>query len=154
MRESQHRDRSHLHGRVHSPDRFFPPDDDYIPLGNNTPRRSSMDGASFGSRSGLSSVRNNNYVSRPSGYTIDSGAPPMAENAQPSFSEGIVFRILCPIDKVDCVVGESNGIIELLRDEIGVDVTVTDPLANSDEQIIIIYSEEVFTSLYLSILFK
>lgn len=137
LRESQHRDRSH-HGRVHSPD------EDFIPHPNNTPRRSSMDGPPFGPRfsSGVANNRNNNYASRPSTYNIDSGLAPMAEDAQMSFGEGIVFRLLCPIDKVDYVFGESNGIIELLRDEIGVDVTVTDPLANSDERIIMISSEE------------
>ncbi|KAK9291479.1 hypothetical protein L1049_019427 [Liquidambar formosana] len=143
LRESQHRDRSHFHGRLHSPDRFFPPDDDFSHM-NNTPHRSSMDGASYGSRlsSGLASIRSNNYTSRPSGYTIDSRVAPMADNALPFLGEDLVFRILCPIDKVDCVVGESDGIIELLRDEIGVDVKVTDPIAGFNERTIIISSEE------------
>ncbi|KAA8540061.1 hypothetical protein F0562_026753 [Nyssa sinensis] len=144
LRESQHRDRSHFHGRLHSPERFFPPDDDFIPHMNNTPRRMSVDGATFGSRlsAGLTSIRNNNYSSRPSGYPVESGAAPVADNAQLFPGEDLVFRILCPIDKVDCVVGESDGIIELLQNEIGVDVKVADPVAGSDEQIIIISSEE------------
>ncbi|KAL6972112.1 DNA replication factor C [Sarracenia purpurea var. burkii] len=145
LRESQHRDRSsHFHGRPHSPERFFPPDDDFIPHMNNTPRRTSVDGSTFGSRSstGLTGGRSNNYVSRSSGYGIESGAAPVADNCQLFSPEDLVFQILCPIDKVDSVVGESAGIIELLQNEIGVDVKVADPVAGSDEQIIMISSEE------------
>lgn len=144
MRESQHRDRSHFHGRLQSPERFFPPDDDFVPHMNNAGRRSAMDGASFGSRLPASNNRGNSYGSRSSGYANEPGSAPMADNLQqPFYGEDLVFRILCPVDKVDSVVGESDGIIDLLQNEIGVDVKVTDPVAGSDERIIIISSEEV-----------
>lgn len=67
----------------------------------------------------------------------------MADNVQSFYAEDLVFRMLCPSDKVDCVVGEADGILELLRNEIGVDVKVTESVAGSNEQIIIISSEEV-----------
>ncbi|GMY07555.1 RNA-binding KH domain-containing protein RCF3 isoform X1 [Fagus crenata] len=121
---------------------FFPPDDDYIPHVNNTARRSSIDGATFGPRLSATNMRNNNYASRQSGFTIESGAASMVDNVQHFYGDDIVFRILCPIDKVDCVFGEADGILELLRNEIGVDVKVVDPVIGSDEQIIIISSEE------------
>lgn len=142
LRESQHRDRSHFQGRLHSPERFFPHDDDYIPHMNNTSRKSPMDGAAFGARLPTSNIRNNNYASRSSGFNIEPGSGPMTDNVQPFYGEDLVFRILCPIDKVDLVVGDSDGIIELLQNEIGVDVKATDPVAGADEQIIIISSEE------------
>ncbi|XP_061957133.1 RNA-binding KH domain-containing protein RCF3-like isoform X2 [Populus nigra] len=139
LRESQHRDRSHFHGRVHSPERPF--DDDYIPHINT--RRSSMDGPpSLGSRVPGSNYRNNNYSSRASGFAVDAGADPIADSAQPFYVEDLVFRILCPIDKLNRVVGESDGIVDLLQNEIGVDVKVADPVSGSDEQIITIFSEE------------
>lgn len=137
LRESQHRDRSHFHGRLHSPDRFFP-DDDYVPHVNNTARRSSMDGARFSG----SNYRSNNYGPRPSGYSIEAGAAPMSDSVQPFYGEDLVFRMLCPIDKVGRVIGESEGIVELLQNEIGVDLKVADPVDGSDEQIITISSEE------------
>ncbi|KAK0592483.1 hypothetical protein LWI29_019978 [Acer saccharum] len=137
LRESQHRDRSHFHGRLQSPDRFFP-DDDYIPHMNNTGRRASIDGPRYSG----SNYRSNNYASRSSGYSNEAGGAPMPDFAQPYYGEDIVFRILCPIDKVDRVVGESEGIVELLQNEIGVDIKVADPVAGSDEQVIIISSEE------------
>jgi poly(rC)-binding protein 2/3/4 len=142
LRESQHRDRSHFHGRVHSPERLF--DDDYVPHMNT--RRSSMDGPpSFGSRVPGSNYRNNNYSSRASGFAADAGADPIADSAQAFYVEDLVFRILCPIDKLNRVVGESDGIVDLLQNEIGVDVKVADPVSGSDEQIITIFSEEVFS---------
>ncbi|KAJ8751955.1 hypothetical protein K2173_000701 [Erythroxylum novogranatense] len=133
LRESQHRDRSHFQGR------FFP-DEDYIPYMNNTTRRGSIDGGSFGSRQSGQNYRGNNY-SRPSGVAIESGEVPI-DNTQPFYGEDLVFRILCPIDKVNRVAGESDGLIELLQNEIGVDVKISDPVSGSDEQIIIISSEE------------
>ncbi|KAH7845929.1 hypothetical protein Vadar_007618 [Vaccinium darrowii] len=142
LREDQHRDRTNFLGQLQSPEQFFPPDDDFIPHMNNTPRRTSADG--FGPRSsgGLSSGRSNNYNPRSSGYEIESGAAPSADNAQLFSGDKLVFQILCPIDKVDSVVGESDGIIELLQNKVGVDVKVADPVAGSNEQIIIISSEE------------
>ncbi|GKV25579.1 hypothetical protein SLEP1_g34994 [Rubroshorea leprosula] len=137
LRESQHRDRSHFHGRLHSPERFFP-DDDYMPHISNGTRRSAMDGGAFGSRG----YRNNNYASRTSSYTHEVGSAPMADGAQPDYVEDLVFRILCPIERIDSVVGESDGIVDLLQNEIGVDVKVADLVPGSDEQVIIISSEE------------
>ena len=145
LRESQHRDRSHFHGRIQSsPERFFTPDDDYSHM-NNAPRRMPSDGNSFGSRlsTGLAGARNNSFASRSSGYTLESGGAPIADNAQQVVGEDIMFRILCPVDKVERVVGESDGILELLRNEIGVDVKVADHVAGSNEKIIVITSEEV-----------
>ncbi|XP_050387909.1 RNA-binding KH domain-containing protein RCF3 isoform X2 [Argentina anserina] len=143
LRESQHRDRgNNFHGRAHSPERFFPPDDDYIPHMNNAGRKSSMDGSGYGSRLSGPNARNSNYGSRSSGYMIESGSAPMDDNVQPFYGEDLVFRMLCPVDKVDLVLGESDGIIDLLQNEIGVDVRATEPVAGADEQMIIISSEE------------
>nr|VDD21754.1 unnamed protein product [Brassica oleracea] len=126
LRESQHRDRSHLQGRVHSPERPFSPADDYIPQ----QRRQSSDRFHF---------RNNSFSSRQSNYAEEA---PVGENVQPFYAEELVFRILCPVDKIVKVVGESEGIVDLLQNEIGVDVRVSEPVTGSDEQIIIISSEE------------
>lgn len=146
LKESQHRDRSHFHGRVHSPERFFPPDDDYIPHVNNSSRRTSVEGATFGSRFSGNNYRSNSYASRHSGHIIEAGTGPIVDNVQPPYGEDLVFRILCPNDKVDSVVGESQGMLDLLQNEIGVDVKVADPVAGLDEKIIVISSEEVFAA--------
>ncbi|XP_049393484.1 RNA-binding KH domain-containing protein RCF3 [Solanum stenotomum] len=144
LRESQHRDRGHFPGRPHSPERFAPPDDEFIPHMNSTARRTSENGSAFGSRlpAGMSGGRSNNYSSSSSGYAIESGIAPNNDNGQVMYVEDLVFRILCPVDKVDTVAGESDGIIELLQNEIGVDVKILNPVASSDEQVIIISSDE------------
>ncbi|KAK4362927.1 hypothetical protein RND71_018168 [Anisodus tanguticus] len=144
LRESQHRDRGQFPGRLHSPERFPPPDDEFVPHMNNTNRRTSENGSTFGSRmpAGMSSGRSNNYSSSSSGYANESGIAPGNDNGQVMYVEDLVFRILCPVDKVDTVAGESDGIIELLQNEIGVDVKILNPVASSDEQVIIISSDE------------
>lgn len=138
LRESQHRDRSHFHGRLHSPERIFPSDDDYVP---HPARRLSMDGRPFRPRS-ASNTRGNDFSNRQSGFSVEPGAAPVNDNMMPFYGEDLVFRILCPIDKVDSVIGESDGIMELLRNEVGVDIKVSDPVTGSNEQILIISSDE------------
>ncbi|PNY18013.1 KH domain-containing protein at4g18375-like protein, partial [Trifolium pratense] len=144
LRESQHRDRSgerggHFHGRGHSPERFFPPDDDYIPHVTSGSRRSSVERAGFGSRVANNNSRSNNHASL--AYAMDQGAAPVADDGQ-LFYEDLVFRVLCPVDRVDRIVGESDGIMDILLNTVGVNVKVADPVAGSDEQIVIITSEE------------
>lgn len=147
LRESQHRDRSHFHGRLQSPDRFFP-EDDFMHHPNNMPRRPPMEGPNnYGSRL-PNNGRNFNHASRPSSYVNDTGASPLSDNAQSLYAEDLVFRILCPNNKVDSVVGQSDGFMELLQNEIGVDVKVADLVVGSDEQIIIISSEEVLVYVF------
>lgn len=134
LRESQHRDRSHFQGRLHSPERaFLAAADDYIPQ----QRKQSSERFSQGN------YRNNNFSPRQSNYAAEAPAVPVGDNVQPFDTEELVFRILCPVDKIVRIVGESQGIIDLLQNEIGVDVRVSDPVAGSDEQIITISSEEV-----------
>nr|KYP60975.1 KH domain-containing protein At4g18375 family [Cajanus cajan] len=140
LRESQHRDRGHFHGRVHSPERLFSPEDDYIPHVTSGSRRSSVDGASFGSRASTANSRNNNHPSL--SYAMEPGAAPVADDAQGFYGEELVFRVLCPVEKVDRIIGETDGIVEFLQNEVGVDVKVTEPVGGSDEQIIIVTSEE------------
>lgn len=149
LRESQHRDRSserggggggHFHGRGHSPERFFPPEDDYLPHVSSGSRRSSVERSGFGSRIASTNSRNNNHASL--SYSMDQGAAPVAHDEQP-FYEDLIFRILCPVDRVDRIVGESGGILELLQDRVGVDVKISDRVGGSDEQMVIITSEEV-----------
>ncbi|KAF7830734.1 RNA-binding KH domain-containing protein RCF3 [Senna tora] len=140
LRESQHRDRSHFHGRAHSPEHFFPPDDDCIPHMTGAGRRPSDNGQAFGSRISATNIRNNNYSLL--GNATEPEASTGTVDAPPFYVEDLVFRVLCPIDKVDRIIGEANGIVEFLQNEVGVDVKVANPVIGADEQIVIISSEE------------
>lgn len=139
LRESQHRDRINFHGQLPSQERFLPP------------RRTFMEDPSFESQlsENLVGARGNKYLSHQSTNTMVSAPVPMIYNSQNFFGENLVFRILCPVDKINSVVGESDGIIKLLQTEIGVAVKVIDPVVGADEQIIIISSEEVPAIYYL-----
>ncbi|KAJ6793486.1 RNA-binding KH domain-containing protein RCF3 [Iris pallida] len=138
LKESLHRDRGPFR-RLHSSDDYFPPDDEFM---HNTHHQSAAEGLDFGSRSssGQNRIRNNTYNSQPSGFGFD--ADPMTERSQSFPSEDLVFRILCPDDKVDSVIAVPDGIIELLRADVGVDVRVNDPVPGSHERVIVITSEE------------
>ncbi|KAG6412771.1 hypothetical protein SASPL_125458 [Salvia splendens] len=138
LRESQHRDSSHFQNRVQSPDHFYPPDDEFHANNN---RRSSAEGPSFGNRYSGGS-RNYNYPPRSSGYSHESGPASVSDNTQSFPGEELVFRILCPDSKVDYIVGETDGIIDLLHNEIGVNIDVSSPVAGLDELVIIISSDE------------
>ncbi|KAL9237431.1 hypothetical protein vseg_011980 [Gypsophila vaccaria] len=136
LRESQHRDRSNFQGRHHSDDRY---EDDFGPHMNNVSRR---DGAPYSLRSSNSfSNRSNSFSSRSGGYAYESEAVARTENGQTQF-EDLVFRILCPNDKVDTVLAKSGGILDLLQNEIGVDVKVSDAVEGSEERIITVASDE------------
>ncbi|KAH9606492.1 hypothetical protein KSS87_016436 [Heliosperma pusillum] len=131
LRESQHRDRTSFQGRHHSDDRY---EDDFGP--------SRRDGSPYNSRSNSFNNRSTSFSSRRDDrYAYDSHTASRTENGQTSF-EDLVFRILCPSDKVDNVVGSSSGILDLLRNEIGVDVKVSDPVGGSEECIITVFSDE------------
>lgn len=60
----------------------------------------------------------------------------------PPTSEELIFRILCPNDKVGSIIGRGGSIIRSLQEEIGVGIRVTDAVTGSDERIIIISSVE------------
>ncbi|CAH9110167.1 unnamed protein product [Cuscuta europaea] len=138
LRESQHRDRSHFHGRSHSPEGFFPPIDDFTSPMNDFGRRASIDESKF-----PGSFNNSRGYNSKSPRPIESGGAPFTDNnVQTIAVDVLVFRILCPLDKIDTVIGESGGIIDLLQNDMGVDVEITDPVLGSNEKIIIISSDE------------
>ncbi|XP_010915993.1 RNA-binding KH domain-containing protein RCF3 [Elaeis guineensis] len=141
LKESLHRDRGAFRGRLHSPDHYITPDDEFA---NSTQHALTVEESDLGSRSsvGQNRARINSYSSEPSGYAFDSDGNTLNDHSQSLSYEDLVFRILCPNDKVESVMEAPNGIIEMLRADIGVDVQVTDPVPGSDERIIIITSEE------------
>jgi len=144
LKESLHRDRGPFR-RIHTQDELFPPDDEFISGSHHQP---AMEGLDLDSRSSLgqSKARNSAYSAHPSGYAFDSDADPMNERSQLLPYEDLVFRILCPNDKVENIMGASDGIIEMLRGDIGVDVRVNDPVPGSSESVLIITSEEVLAN--------
>ncbi|KAL4205076.1 hypothetical protein AMTRI_Chr01g135350 [Amborella trichopoda] len=146
LKESPFRERGTLfHNRAHSPERYFAPDDDFSPHMNNIQRQTPIDGPPLGIRSstGVTGARNSTYSTRPSSHVmLESFASPTVDRPQSLATEELLFRILCPSDKVESMIGEENGIMEMLRSDVGVSIRVTDVVPGSNERIIIISSEE------------
>lgn len=141
LKESLHRDRGPFR-RVHTQDEFFTPDNEFNSGSHHQAVMEGLDSESHSSL-GQSRARNGAYNSHPSEYAFDPDADPMNEQQQLMPSEELVFRILCPNNKVENIMGPTDGIIEMLRGEVGVDVRVNDPVPGSSESVIIITSEEV-----------
>ncbi|KAK8957934.1 hypothetical protein KSP39_PZI001483 [Platanthera zijinensis] len=140
LKESQHREHGPFHGRIHSSDDYFLPDADLI---GSIQHQSAFERADLGPRTavGPTRVRNNAYGSE-NNYLFDSDSDAMIDRPQTFTVEDIAFRILCPRDKVETVIGPLSGIGEMLQTDVGVHVRVTDPVEGSDEQVIVITSDE------------
>ncbi|ONK66688.1 uncharacterized protein A4U43_C06F10940 [Asparagus officinalis] len=139
LKESLHRDRGPFR-RLHSQD-YFPPDDEYVSGSHHQPP---VEGLDLEPRSSLGQSRPRNITSgsHPSGYAFDMDADSINERPQLLPYEDLVFRILCPNNKVEDIMGASDGIIEMLQSEIGVEVRVNDSVPGCSESVIIITSEE------------
>ena len=84
----------------------------------------------------------NNISMEPPGYEFDSNGGKVIEHADILYDD-IVFRILCPNDKADSLVAMRDGILEMLQADVGVDVSLSNIIAGSDERVVIITSREV-----------
>jgi poly(rC)-binding protein 3/4 len=126
LKESLHRDRSSFHDR----NRHFAAENDYVLSTQHLPaiEERYFDGPD-----------------RPRNEFDSNGCPSLEYNHQQVNSyEAIVFQILCPCEKVDVVMeGSPRGILETLCSDVGVDVRINDPVAGSDERIVIVTSQEV-----------
>lgn len=144
LRESQHRFR----GWQYSSEQFITGIDDFVPQRKKKRSSESMNFSTFEPRlsTHLAGNKSDNLPSHSSDHAIESSKAPFTESLEDY--EELVFRILCPVNKINLVVGESDGIMELLQNEIGVDVKVADHIATEDEQIIIISSVEVYLFSY------
>jgi poly(rC)-binding protein 3/4 len=126
LKESLHRDRSSFRDR----ERHFAAENDYVPSTQHLPaiEERYFDGPD-----------------RPMNEFDSNGGPSLeCNNQQVNSYEAIVFRILCPSEKVDVVMeGPPRGILEMLHSDVGVDVRISDPVAGSDDRIVIVTSQEV-----------
>lgn len=60
----------------------------------------------------------------------------------PGSNEDLVFRILCPREKIGGIIGKGGSIVRSLEDDIGVSINVCGPVAGSDERVVMISSVE------------
>ncbi|BAS97632.1 RNA-binding KH domain-containing protein RCF3 [Oryza sativa Japonica Group] len=133
LKESLHRDRGPFRGRMNSPEHRFPQEDEYYGGAQQMPAYEEPYGRP-------DQIRNNTSMELP-GYEFDSNGGKINDHTEILFDD-IIFRILCPSDKVNSLVGTRDGLLEMLQEDVGVDIRLTDSLDGSDERIIIITSRE------------
>jgi poly(rC)-binding protein 3/4 len=136
LKESLHRDRGPFRGRMNSPEHRISPENEY--LGGVQPMQMHMYEEPY-RRPGQ--IRNSTGM-EPPGYEFDSNGSKVIEHPEFQYDD-IVFRILCPNDKANSLIGTRDGLIEMLQTDVGVDVRLTDIIAGSDERVVIITSREV-----------
>ncbi|KAL2635219.1 hypothetical protein R1flu_006698 [Riccia fluitans] len=83
------------------------------------------------------------------GFPFNSQALPVLQDSggshlsrHPPVDEELVFRILCPNEKIGSVIGKGGSIIRNLREDTGARIKVADPIPGSDERVIIISANE------------
>ncbi|KQK18312.2 RNA-binding KH domain-containing protein RCF3 isoform X2 [Brachypodium distachyon] len=128
LKESLHRDRGPFRGR-NSPEHRISQADEYQQMPAYEEPFARFD-----------QIRNNGSM-EPPGYEFDSNGSKFNEHPEFPYDE-IIFRILCPNDKANNLVGSRDGILEMLQVEVGVDVRLTDLVVGSDERTVIITSRE------------
>uniref|UniRef100_A0ACD5ZWN8 Uncharacterized protein n=1 Tax=Avena sativa TaxID=4498 RepID=A0ACD5ZWN8_AVESA len=133
LKESLHRDRGPFRGR-NSPEHRISQADEY--MGGAQPMSAFEEPYAR-----FDQIKNNGSM-EPPGYEFDSNGSKFNEHPEIPFDE-IIFRILCPNDKANSLLGSRDGIIEMLQVDVGVDVRLTDHIAGSDERTLIITSREV-----------
>uniref|UniRef100_J3MDV7 K Homology domain-containing protein n=2 Tax=Oryza brachyantha TaxID=4533 RepID=J3MDV7_ORYBR len=132
LKESLHRDRGPFRGRMNSPEHRFPQDDEYF---------GAQQMPAYEEPYGRPDQIRNNTSMEPPGYEFDSNGSKINDHPEIPYDD-IIFRILCPNDKVNSLVGTRDGVIDMLQEDVGVDVRLTDSIDGSDERIIIITSRE------------
>lgn len=72
---------------------------------------------------------------------------PMPEDVgpfnRPVMEEEVVYRLLCPADKVGSLIGKGGAVVRGLQNETGASIKVSDPTHDSEERIIVISAREV-----------
>ena len=138
LKESLHRDRGPFRGRPYSPERYLPPDDEFAHTLQHRPEE--VD-SGFRPRARNSSSL---YPSRSSAHPSELEGFPVSNHAY----EDVLFRIICPNDKVESLMDDSSGFLEMLHSDVGVDVHFTDAVPGSDERVLVVTSEEVLSILH------
>ncbi|GJN34273.1 hypothetical protein PR202_gb22922 [Eleusine coracana subsp. coracana] len=143
LKESLHRDRGPFRGRMNSPERRISLEDEY--LGGVQQMQMPVYEEPYGRPE---QIRNNSGMEPPR-YEFDSNG---GKVEHPEFQcDDIVFRILCPNDKANSLIGTHDGLIEMLQTDVGVDVRLTEIISGSDERVVIITSREVSKYSYIII---
>lgn len=143
------------HSAIYSPNNHSTTADVYLPYQNTISRHANLDEPVPGMRSSNEFSRgsgpaSSGHIFSPakgppsSGHMFsESGGSRLTDRGPSSSVEELVFRVLCPNKKIGSVIGKGGSIIKRMREDIGVNIRVTDSVPGSDDRIIIISSNQV-----------
>lgn len=144
LKENPPRERPGMAGSLHGGG-LYPPvlgGDSFLPPGNLL---SAQGGPLLGLGPSLSGLGGGGggvfpFNSQSMPVLPDSGGSHLGRHAP--VDEELVFRILCPNEKIGSVIGKGGSIIRTLREDTGARIKVADPIPGSDERVIIISANE------------
>ncbi|XP_015061704.1 KH domain-containing protein At4g18375 isoform X1 [Solanum pennellii] len=78
----------------------------------------------------------------PEQFSRSSGVESAGINHRMVLEEEVVFKVLCPVDKVGNLIGKGGSIIRVMQTETGASVKVADSASDVDERIVVISARE------------
>ncbi|KAJ0984180.1 hypothetical protein J5N97_002536 [Dioscorea zingiberensis] len=76
------------------------------------------------------------------GYSPNTGIDSPMSSHRKVFEEEVVFRMLCPNDKVGSIIGKAGSIVRGFQNETGSSIKVAETVPDSDERVIVISARE------------
>lgn len=79
----------------------------------------------------------------PDQFSRSSGVESAGINHRMVLEEEIVFKVLCPVDKVGNLIGKGGSIIRVMQNETGASIKIADSASDLDERVVVISAREV-----------
>ena len=133
------------------PQSFASPAPAFVPVSDYLPRdsyRSKGDGHLLGL--GPEHLERDSWAMRGGNLPLDRPDERRRKEARDSVENELVFRLLCPSDKIGSVIGKGGSIIYNLRKETGARIKIANAVPGSDERVIIVSAFEVHARRYAS----
>lgn len=135
------------------PQTFAPPGPAFVPVGDYRPKDTFHNGSGgplFGlgpggplDGSGWPFGGRNLPLDRPEKKNNNNRRRNNNKDGRDAVENELVFRLLCPTDKIGSVIGKGGSIIHNLRKETGARIKIADAVPGSDERVIIVSAVEV-----------
>lgn len=123
---------------------FVPPGPTFLPVGDYIPKDSFHNGGSgplFGL--GAGHLDGGGWPFGGGNIAVDRADNRRNKDGRDNAENELVFRLLCPSDKIGSVIGKGGSIIHSLRKETGARIKIADAVPGSDERVIIVSALEV-----------
>lgn len=79
----------------------------------------------------------------PEQFSRSSGVESAGINHRMVLEEEVVFKVLCPADKVGNLIGKGGSIVRVIQTETGASIKVADSASHLDDRVVVISAREV-----------